>query len=148
MLEAAACHTAWVIRHRGDTPPLGNGAAARPRGGDERAILGMKMKKELESTSASGPASFFFSSTGWFWTSDESKAEQMTEQEVYMNHADRWMGWGGEEAQGSESEHLRLDVTQGLLNLSVSRESTLRKWALYLCYCCSWLWKTSARANV
>lgn len=39
--------------------------------------------------------------------------------------------------------HLRLDVTQGLLNLPESQESTLRKWALYLCYCRSWLWKTS-----
>ena len=46
----------------------------------------------------------------------------MTEQEVYMNHT---LGWG--EAYGSQRAHLRLDVTQGLLNLLGPRENTLRK---------------------
>lgn len=44
----------------------------------------------------------------------------MTEQEVYMNYAERvglGRGGGGGEAYGSQRAHLRLDVTQGLLNL-------------------------------
>ncbi len=43
----------------------------------------------------------------------------MTEQELYINHR--------REAYGSQRTHLRLDVTQGLLNLPEPQESTLRK---------------------
>lgn len=50
----------------------------------------------------------------------------MTEQEVYMNHAEGGRRRRGE-AYGSQRAHLRLDVTQGLLNLSKPRENTLRK---------------------
>lgn len=39
----------------------------------------------------------------------------MTEQEVFINHPEG----GGEVAYGSQSAHLRMDVTQELLNLSV-----------------------------
>lgn len=121
---------------------------------DEHAILGMKMKRELENMLLVPQFEVFhhfhhFFPNGSFWTSDESLGEQMTEQEVYMNHVKKKSvgGVGGKEAYGSQRAHLRLDVTQGLLNLLVPLENTPRKWALYLCYCCSWLWKTSVQAE-
>lgn len=51
----------------------------------------------------------------------------MTEQKVYMNHAESGVGGWGEEAYGLQRAHLKLDVTQGLLNLPVPQENTPRK---------------------
>lgn len=87
---------------------------------DEQAILGMKMKKDLENMllipqcEVSHHLLTIFS--GSFSTSDESQGKWTTEQEE-----------GAGVGYGSQKTHLRLDVTQGLLNLLQPQESTLRK---------------------
>lgn len=78
--------------HSVTSQDLGGKQDVRKANSDERAILGMKMKKRLESMFLVTHFGlfhwlcFFFFFNGSFWTSDESEGEQMSEQEVYMNH--------------------------------------------------------------
>ena len=99
----------------------------RKANSDERAFLGMKMKKELEKYASRPTVSTTCSALFFQWV--------ILNKWWKLRRMNDWTRGLHELCTGGHMvrrEHLRLDVTQGLLNLAEPRENTLRKWALYL----------------
>lgn len=99
--------------------------------GDERAILGMKMKKRLESMLLVTHfglfhllSFFFFVLNGSVWSSNEGEGEQMSEQEVSMNHQ------GEVGAYGSQGLETGCNV-EALKSISAPRENPQNE--LFIC---------------
>lgn len=98
-------------------------------------FLGMKMKRELENMLLDPQFEVFHHLLNSSFFPSMGHSEQVMKAKERLNKRStsimQRVGWGRHMVL---REHLRLDVTHGLLNLSQAQENRLRKPALYLRY--------------